>query len=289
MESLTKVNFTNLEKILYPKIHVNKSQIIEYYIRAAPNMLGFLEGRAIVINRFPDGVEKEGFYEKDMPMGTPKWVKTFMRYSKSAKRYVNYVLCDDLDTLLWLANLASLDINITLSRAESYDSPDLAFFDIDPEPPVDFNSVIETALVLKEKLDKLGLASFIKTSGKKGMHVIVPLASGHSYEQARDFVHSVGRIMASESKRIVSELSQSKEPGKIFVDYMQNAAGRTMICPYSLRATENATVSTPLEWREVRKGLMPEEFNIFTVVKRKRDPWKGLFRHKQRLELKAIG
>jgi bifunctional non-homologous end joining protein LigD len=284
-EKLTKVKFTNLDKILYPEIKITKAQVIEYYIKMAPKMLELLANRPAVLNRFPNGVAEEGFYEKDAPSGTPSWVKTFKHYSETAKRELSYVLCNDLDTLVWLGNLAALEIHLTLSKAESFESPDLVLFDIDPEPPLGFDHVINVVLLLKEKLDALGLHSYVKTSGKKGMHIIIPVKEGYTFQQTREFVHNIGKQLTRESEIIVSELPQSREPGTVFIDYLQNSHGRTMICPYSLRATPQATVSTPLDWNEVRKGIKPEGFNLFSVVKREKNPWEGMLKDRQRLEV----
>ena len=282
---LTKVDFTNLDKILYPEAGVRKSQVVEYYIRIAPRMLDFLEGRTLVLNRFPDGVDKQGFYEKDAPLGTPPWIETFKKYSETAEREINYIVGHGLDTLLWLANLAAIEINITLSKAQSYDVPDLVFIDVDPEPPAGFEDAVSTALLLKNRLDDLGLKSYVKTSGKKGLHVIIPILKGHTFKETREFVHGLGKALTQESVLVVSEFSQGRDPGKVFIDYMQNSAGKTMIAPYSLRAEKQPTVSTPLDWREVRKGLKPDGFNISTVPKRNKSPWEGLFDNKQKLEV----
>ena len=284
-EKLTKVKFTNLDKILYPENKITKAQVIEYYIKMAPRMLDLLADRPAVLTRFPEGVDKEGFYEKDAPSGTPSWVKVFRRYSESAKRELAYILCNDLDTLIWLGNLAALEIHLTLSKADSFESPDLVLFDIDPEPPLGFDDVIDAVLLLKEQLDALNLRSYVKTSGKKGMHVVIPVKGGYTFKQTRDFAHKIGTQLAKESKIIVSEFPRSREPGTVFIDYLQNSHGRTMICPYSLRATPGATVSTPLEWSEVRKGIKPESFNLFSVVKREKNPWKEILTDRQRLEV----
>jgi bifunctional non-homologous end joining protein LigD len=283
MERLTKFRFTNLDKILYPKLEVKKLNIIEYYIKIAPKMLGFLAERIVVLNRFPDGVEEKGFYEKDSPRGTPSWVETFARFSETSGREINYIVCNDLNTLLWLANLAALEMHIALSQVESYENPDQLLFDLDPEPPAGFNEAVEVAFTLKENLDSLGFKSYIKTSGKKGLHVLLPLVGDYNFSQTREFVHQFGKYLARDSDLVVSELSQSKDPGKVYVDYLQNSAGRTMICPYSLRAMPKATVSTPVEWGEL-KGLNPEKLNVFTVKERKKNPWAGFWEDRQRLE-----
>jgi bifunctional non-homologous end joining protein LigD len=282
-EELTRVNFTNLSKVLYPELGITKAHIIEYYIRIAPRMLGLLANRPLSLTRFPDGVNKEGFFEKDVPMGTPSWVETFRRYSETAERDINYVVCNDLDTLLWLANLAALEIHMTLSRTDSLESPDLVLIDVDPEPPIGYDGVVEVALLVREKLDALGLKSYIKTSGKKGLHAVIPIVSGYTFRQTREFVHQIGKHLARESEIVVAEFSRSREPGTVFIDYLQNSHGRTMVCPYGLRATPKATVSMPLEWKDIRKGLNPEEFNITTVRDIDRAPWENLFQDKQKL------
>jgi len=283
-EKLTKVEFSNLDKILYPELKVTKAQVIEYYIKVAPKMLNLLTGRPIVMTRFPNGIDKEGFYEKDAPQGTPPWVKTFKRYSETAEREINYVLCNDLDTLLWLANLASLEIHMTLSKADSFENPDLVVFDLDPKPPADYDDVVEVALLIKEKLDDLSLTSYVKTSGKKGLHIIMPIVNRYTFQQAREFVQKIAANVEKQTEKVVAQRSKSEMPGKVYLDYVQNSHGRTMICPYSTRATPLATVSTPLEWSDVKKGLNPEEFNLFSVVKVSKSPWEGLLENRQKLE-----
>jgi len=265
---LTRASFSNLGKIMYPEIGATKVDVIGHYIRAAPRMLRFLEGRALVMNRFPDGVGKEGFYEKDAPKGAPDWVRIFTKYSETARRDVNYVVGGDLDTLLWMANLAALEINVPLSRVSSYDYPDLVLFDLDPEPPVGFAEAAAVSLMLKDELDGLGYKSFVKTSGKKGLHVVLPVVPEYNFSQTREFVHQIGKHLAGKSSMVVSEFAQSRDPGTVFIDYMQNAGGRTMVAPYSLRATPGATFSAPVSWEEVKKGIRPNDFNINTAEER---------------------
>jgi bifunctional non-homologous end joining protein LigD len=283
-ERLTKVEFSNLDKILYPELRITKGQVIKYYIKVAPKMLNLLTDRPIVMTRFPNGIDKEGFYEKDAPQGTPAWVKTFRRYSETAEREINYVLCNDLDTLLWLANLASLEIHMTLSKADSFENPDLVVFDLDPKTPADYDDVVEVALLIRERLDDLSLRSYVKTSGKKGLHIIMPIVNRYTFQQTREFVQKIAAYVGKQTEKIVAQSSKSAMSGKVHLDYVQNSHGRTMICPYSTRATPRATVSTPLEWSEVKKGLNPEEFNLFSVVKVSKSPWEGLLENRQKLE-----
>jgi bifunctional non-homologous end joining protein LigD len=287
LENLTKVKLTNLNKIFYPQINATKSQVIEYYIKMAPKMLPILSERPLVLTRYPEGVsgEKLSFFEKNAPEGTPSWVKTVPIYSETSKREIDYIVCSNLDTLIWLANLAALEIHMPFSKVDALDKPDFLFFDVDPEPPATLSDAAEVSLLLKDKLRDRGLVPFIKTSGKKGLHVIIPIVPEHTFEQTRAFVHKIGIELAKENSIVVSEFKDTKKPGKVFVDYLQNSQGRTMVVPYSLRPTPQATVSTPLEWSEVKREIDPEDYTISTVTQRKLDPWKGIFEKRRKLEI----
>jgi bifunctional non-homologous end joining protein LigD len=191
-----------------------------------------------------------------------------------------------LDTLIWLANLAAVEIHMHLSRVDDRQKPDFAFFDVDPEPPATVNDAAEVALLLKEKLDALALKAYVKTSGKKGLHVLLPIRREYTFRETRNFVHAVGMHLAKESDMVVSEFTDTKKPNKVFVDYTQNSHGKTMVCPYSLRVTPEATVSTPLVWSDLEKKIKPAEFNIHSVPRLKKDPWKDIFENRQKLEVK---
>ena len=239
------------------------------------------------MTRYPDGVagQKMSFFEKNAPEGTPLWVKTVPIYSETSKREVDYIICNNLDTLIWLANLAALEIHMPFSKVDALDKPDFLFFDVDPEPPATLSDAAEVSLLIKDKLCDRGLVPFIKTSGKKGLHVIIPIVPEHTFEQTRAFVHKIGIELAKENDMVVSEFKDTKKPGKVFADYLQNSQGRTMVVPYSLRPTPQATVSTPLEWSEVKREINPEDYTISTVTQRKRDPWKGIFERRSKLEI----
>jgi bifunctional non-homologous end joining protein LigD len=287
LKELTKVKFTNLDKTFYPKINITKGKVIEYYIKMAPKILPIIKDRPLVLTRYPDGIngDKFGFFEKDAPQGTPEWVRIRTIYSPASKRDVHYVVCNDLDTLIWLANLAALEIHMPFSKVSDLDKPDLLFFDVDPELPATLSDAAEVSILLRDKLLDLGLTPFVKTSGKKGLHVVIPIDPDHKFEKVRAFVHKIGVDLAKENAIVVSEFKDTKKPGKVFADYLQNSPMRTMVVPYSLRPTAEATVSTPLEWSEVRKGINSTDFTIFSVVKRKSDPWKNLFEKKCKLEI----
>jgi bifunctional non-homologous end joining protein LigD len=280
---LTRVRLTRLDKVLYPAAGITKQDVLTYYIRVAPFLLPFLHDRPLTMHRFPEGVGGEGFFEKDAPAGTPGYVDIFTRRSGTSGRDVHFVLCNNLDTLIWIANLASLEIHTTLSTAASYTSPDFLFFDIDPEPPLTFNDVIDVSHIVREHLEGRGMHPYVKTSGKKGVHIVVPLVAGYSFSEVRDFVHGIGKVIARDTPGVVSEFPHSRDAGTVFIDYLQNAHGKTMAAPYSLRATPNATVSTPVRWEELRRGVHSEDFNIKTVTSRVEEPWRGIFENRQKI------
>ncbi|MEN6516768.1 MAG: non-homologous end-joining DNA ligase [Methanospirillum sp.] len=277
----TKAEITHPDRVLYPAAGLTKLDVIEYYLEVAPFLLPYLHGRPITMHRFPGGVGEAGFYEKDAPAGTLAFVETFTHWAEAPGRDVRFVLCNNLDTLAWLANIAALELHTTLSRATAYDSPDLLFVDIDPEPPFDFDEVIAIARIVRDHLEGRGLRSFVKTSGKKGLHIVVPLAAGHTFDALREFVHGIGKAVARDTPHVVSEFNRSREKGTVFVDYLQNATGKTMVAPYSLRATPSATVSAPLEWEDLRRGVRPEDFTYKTILARQEDPWRDLFGDRQ--------
>lgn len=284
MQGLTRVKFSNLDRVLYPDLGLTKADIIEYYIKVAPMALPFLKDRALVRTRYPNGITGKGFYEKDSPKGIPEWIETFTKYSTSVDKDTSYVVCNELDTLVWLANLAALELHIPLSTIQAVTEPDLLLFDIDPEPPAGLPEVVQTALILRDYLEALGLESFIKNSGKKGVHVVVPIVNGYRFKETSSFVHAVAIELAGRYNFIVSERSQTNIPGTVLLDYPQNSEHGTMIAPYSLRAVKEATVSTPLNWGEL-PSLRPFDYNIFNVLDRKSDPWGGLFVERFKLPL----
>ena len=278
MEKLTRVQFTNLEKVLYPKVGVRKLDVVKYYIRVAPRMLPYLEGRALVVTRYPDGVETEGFYGKDAPQGTPDWVKLHHTFSEAAGRELDYIVCDDLDTLIWLANLAALELHIPLARIDKPDNPDIFLFDLDPQPPAGIAEAGKVAKLIREKLKTRGLTAWVKTSGKRGLHVIAPTDRKETFDETRAYAHQVGIELAKETGVVSSEKAQ-KRPGTVYIDYPQNGHGRTMACPYSLRATPTATVSSPITWKEL-DGLDPIKLKINNVPDRT-DAWKEFWKPKK--------
>ncbi|TMA26003.1 MAG: ATP-dependent DNA ligase [Deltaproteobacteria bacterium] len=247
-----RLKLSNLDKVLYPKAGFTKAQVIDYYLRIAPLLLPHLRDRPLTMKRYPDGVEGEFFFEKQCPSHRPDWVKTAAVWSDQSQREVRYCLVQDVATLAWAANLADLELHVPLHRKS--ERPDAVVFDLDPGAPAGLVQCCEVALLLKGMFDHLGLQSFAKTSGSKGLQIYLPLNSRATYGETKPFALAVARTLAAQRPDlIVSNMKKSLRPGKVLVDWSQNDPHKTTICVYSLRARERPTVSTPVTWDEVRR------------------------------------
>jgi len=254
------LKLTNLEKVLYPAAGFTKKDVIDYYARIAPAIIPHLAGRALTRKRYPDGVEGEPFFEKNAPMHKPDWVKTAPIWSGRNRRTVNYILADDLPTLVWLANLAALELHPSLALAEDITRPTEMVFDLDPGPPANIVQCCQVGLWLREIFDHFGLQSFPKTSGSKGLQIYVPLNTPVTYDVTKMFAHALAQLLEHDHRDLVlSEMSKSARTGKVFVDWSQNDEHKTTIGVYSLRAREHPTVSTPVKWEEVEKALKKKD------------------------------
>ncbi len=246
---------TNLDKLMYPKAGFTKRDVIDYYVAIAPAILPHLEGRPLTRVRFPNGVEDKSFFEKQCPSHRPDWVATAS--VPLSEKTVDFCVCNDLPTLVWLANLAALELHTQLHRAEDLERPTMMVFDLDPGSPATIVECCRVALWLQGMFENLGLHAFPKTSGSKGMQVYVPLnAPGVTYAQTKGFAHAVAELLeSSEPGLVVARMKKELRKGKVFIDYSQNDEHKTTVCVYSLRARERPTVSTPLTWDEVRACL----------------------------------
>jgi bifunctional non-homologous end joining protein LigD len=258
-----KIQVSNLDKVLYPKVGFTKGQVIDYYIRIAPVLLPHLKDRPLTMKRFPDGVDGEFFYEKNCPSHRPKWVQTAKVWSESNERMMNYCLAQDLPTLVWAANLADLELHTSLSRKDKIKRPTMMVFDLDPGLPADIVQCCQVGLWLRDLLDKMKLKSFAKTSGSKGLQVYVPLNTAVTYDQTKDLSRALAQHLEGEHGDLVtSNMSKSVRKGKVFVDWSQNDEHKTTICVYSLRAKEEPTVSTPVTWDEVGNCLKKKKADL---------------------------
>jgi bifunctional non-homologous end joining protein LigD len=257
------LKLSNLEKVLYPAAEFTKKDVIDYYARIAPAIIPHLAGRALTRKRYPDGVEGEPFFEKNAPMHKPDWVKTAPIWSGRNRRTVNYILADDLPTLVWLANLAALELHPSLALATDITCPTEMVFDLDPGPPANIVQCCQVGLWLREIFEHFGLKSFPKTSGSKGLQIYIPLNTPVTYEVTKTFSHALAQLLEHDHPELVlSEMSKSARTGKVFVDWSQNDEHKTTIAVYSLRARERPTVSTPVTWDEVEKALKKKDLSL---------------------------
>ncbi len=276
----SKVEFSNLKKIFWPKEKLTKGDVIDYYSRIAPLLLPYLKDRPQSLRRTPDGILKAGFFQKNVAGMVPKWTKTKKIKSSSKEEPIEYLLCNDIDTLLFMANWGCIELNPWSSRIGSLNNPDYIIFDIDPKD-APWENTITTALKVNEILKLLNIVSYIKTSGGNGLHIFIPIMPKYTYTQSRDFSHIVSQMVHRELPDITSlERMPSKRKGKVYLDFLQNGKGKTMASIYSVRPREGAGVSTPLVWDEVNADLELKDFTISTILQRidsVGDIWKDFF------------
>ena len=282
------LKFTNLKKIFYPEQGYTKRDILNYYDAVADLILPHLQGRPLSLKRYPNGIHGDFFFQKRSSESFPPWLHTEPIYSEHNKAPLNYAIADDRASLLYLTNLGCIDQNPWMSRVGSLDSPDFILIDLDPhECP--FDMIVEAALLVHDKLEKIGMAGYPKTTGGDGMHIYIPVEEGYTYEQARTFAEILGMIVNRERPELFTTPRSvaKRETGKVYFDYLQIVEGKTISAPYVLRAYEGAPVSTPLEWSEVRPGLSPKQFHLGNAVERfdrVGDLFDGVLKNRQRIE-----
>jgi bifunctional non-homologous end joining protein LigD len=283
---------SNLGKVLYPEAGFSKGQVIDYYARIAEVLLPHLRGRPLTMKRYPDGVEGPHFYEKRCPSHRPEWVQTARIWSESHKDDIDFCVIEDLPTLIWAANLADLELHSSLSLAAAMDRPTAIVFDLDPGAPADVLDCAQVALWIRGLFEQLGLRSYPKTSGSKGIHLHVPLNTEVTYEQTKPFAKAVAETLEAKfGDRVVASMAKRKRAGRVLIDWSQNDRHKTTVSVYSLRAKPRPTVSTPLEWEELEAALAAADagrlvFDADQVLRRvneKGDLHASLLSEKQRL------
>ncbi len=287
------LKLTNRKKLMYPRAGFTKGDLIDYYAAVAPVLLPHLAGRPLTLKRYPDGVEGEYFYEKRCPPHRPDWVQTAPIASERGRGTIDYCLAEDLPTLIWAANLADIELHTSLSQVERMERPTAIVFDLDPGAPAGLRACCRVALWIREIFDSFGLATFVKTSGSKGLQVYAPLNTPVDYERTKSFARAVAELLQKRHPRqVVSRMAKDLRPGRVFVDWSQNDEHKTTVCVYSLRARERPTISTPLGWEEVegalraRRGepsLSAEPRELLGRVERDGDLFAPLLVSKQKL------
>lgn len=261
-------NFSNLKKVYWPAERYTKGDLVEYYRAIAPWMLPYLRGRPLVMTRFPDGIDGKSFYQKDAPEFAPEWIQTVPIWSEDTQRHVLYFVANDVESLLYVANLGSIPIHIWNSRVDSLEQPDWCVIDLDPkEAP--FSDVIKCAVAFHALCDVIGLPSYVKTTGKTGLHILVPLGRQLTFAQCRTMGELLARVALRELDPIATITRHIRQRGdKVYLDYLQNRTGQLIVAPFSVRPLPGATVSMPLRWEEVDQSLDPRNFTIKNAVAR---------------------
>jgi bifunctional non-homologous end joining protein LigD len=287
-----KLKLSNLEKVLYPAAGFTKGQVIDYYVRVSPVLLAHTKGRPLTMKRYPNGVNGMFFYEKNCPEHRPDWVQVAPVWSAGNNKWMNYCLAQDVPTLVWAANLADLELHTSLSLGKDILRPTFIVFDLDPGEPANIVQCCQVGLWVRDLFGQLGLKSFAKTSGSKGLQVYIPLNTPVTYDDTKPFAHELARLLERQHRDlVVSDMKKTLRVGKIFVDWSQNDDHKTTICVYSLRARERPTVSTPVTWEEVEdclakkdpKLLVFEAAQVLERVKEHGDLFQPVLKLKQKL------
>ena len=286
------VRLTNLPKLFWPELGVTKRDVLQYYARMAPVLLPHLVDRAMVMKRYPHGAAGEFFFMKRAPSPRPAWIQICM-IEHSSGNVIDFPVIQDLPSLLWLVNLGCIDLNQWYARCDDVDRPDYLHFDLDPVEGANFSRVCATALRVRDGLAKLGMTSLVKTTGSKGLHLYVPIVRGPTQKEVWTVAKNVAQGMANlYPDLITAEYRIAKRPlGRVLVDYNQNAWGRTLASVYSIRPRPKATVSTPITWQELERGIKIEDFRIDNVparVEKLGDLWKPLLHQRGRFRLERL-
>jgi bifunctional non-homologous end joining protein LigD len=274
------VDFTNLNKVFWPDDQYTKGDLIEYYRNISPWILPYLADRPVVLTRYPDGIAGKSFFQKDAPGFVPEWIRTERMWSEQAQREIDYFVCDDEPSLLYLINLGTIPLHIWASRTASIDRPDWCVLDIDPKD-ASFSDVVQVALAIHALCEEIGLPNLVKTTGSSGLHVLIPLAGQCRYDEARSLGELLARLVTAELPEICTLTRQiSRREGKVYIDYLQIGAGRLIVAPFSVRPLPGAPVSTPLRWNEVNEELDIRSLTMANVPERmrrlKRDPMRAV-------------
>jgi bifunctional non-homologous end joining protein LigD len=282
-----EIEISNPGKILFPESGITKGELVDYYEMIGPVMLPYVQDRPLTIQRYPNGIHEESFFQKAASDYYPKYIKTLL-VNDEVNGKKRYPLINNVASLVYLANLATIPLHVWQSKKGSIRKPDQVIWDLDP-PTGDFEQVRKAAKLMRNCLQDLGLEPWLKTTGSKGLHLMVPLKPELGYEAVKEFAHSVGDFVQSQAPEMFTmEFRKDKREGKILVDYMRNNYGHTAVAPYSVRPKEGAPVAAPLQWDELEdKKLNAQTFNIKNIaarLKAKGDLWEGIYDHAQSLK-----
>src|SRR6266704_3093821 len=271
-----KLELSNLQKVLYPDDHIVKAELIEYYLKIAPTILAHLKGRPLSLVRFPDGIGGESFFQKDRPKWAPDWIE-HVRLGEEEK---DYVIATEEASLVWLANLACIELHQMHSRAPHFDKPDYIVYDLDPPENSTFPEVAKLALQFKEHLESFGYHPFVKTTGRKGLHVLTPIEPKWEFRQAFEAAKAAAQpFVDSHAASMTLQIKKDYRKGKVLLDIYRNRQSQTIVAAYSVRGLPGAPVSTPLQWEELDSIESPKAFDLHSVpprVTQNGDPWEAI-------------
>jgi bifunctional non-homologous end joining protein LigD len=274
------VKITNPDRVLFGKSGITKLEMIDYYERIAPIMLVHIRNRPLSMQRFPEGITGESFYQKDASDYFPAWIKRFDVEREDKAKIVHHVLCNNAQTLVYLANQAVITPHIWLSTTRTIHKPNQLIFDLDPSEGATFVDVMYMAKRCKKFLEELGMHPFVKTTGSRGLHVTVPIEPKHDFDTVRAFAKEISQQLVKENPdRATLQMRLDKRDGKVFIDYLRNAWAQTAVAPYAVRAREGAPIATPIAWKELTSSLEPRAYtvkNIFRRISRKGDIWEHI-------------
>ena len=287
-----EVKLTNVNKLFWPDLGITKGDLLQYYADVSEWLIPHLTDRAMVMKRYPHGAAGEFFFMKRAPSPRPEWIE-LCSIEHGSGNVIDFPIVQDLPSLLWVVNLGCIDLNQWYARCDDVDRPDYLHFDLDPVPGATFEKVRETAFLVRESLDSLGMPNYAKTTGSKGIHVYVPIVRGPTQKQVWSFAKAVAHTLASQYPKLITAVyALAKRPDdKVLVDYNQNAWGRTLASIYSVRPVPVAAVSTPVTWEEIAQGIRMEDFRMDTVparVKQLGDLWKPLLQERGRFRLDKV-
>jgi bifunctional non-homologous end joining protein LigD len=286
------VNLTNLQKVFFPGLHLTKRDLLQYYLDVSPWLLPHLKDRAMVMKRYPNGINGEFFFMKRAPSPRPPSIPV-CSIEHGSGNVIAFPMIQQLSSLLWVVNLGCIDLNPWYARCDDVDRPDYLHFDLDPVPGATFERVLETALILRDALDSLKIKNYAKTTGSRGIHVYVPIMRGPTQKQVWAFAKALAKELELRHPKIITaEYRVAKRPrGRVLVDYNQNAWNRTLASVYSVRPKPAATVSAPVTWEEVERGIRIEDFTVANVPARLKsigDLWRPLLSKNGRVDLKKF-
>ncbi len=278
----------NLDKVMFPDQGITQGDLLDYYRRVAGTMLPYMEGRPLTMQRFPDGIDGDGFYQKEAPDYFPDWIRRVSIEVKGKGEEQPQVICEDVATMVYLVDQGCITPHVWLSRADKLQHPDRLIFDLDP-PDDDFEPVRSAVQALHDLLKQIGLLPFVVTTGSRGLHVVVPLDRGADFDTVRAFAREVTDFLAErQPDSLTTEVRKAKRGERLFLDYLRNSYGQNAVAPYAVRAKPGAPVATPLDWDELSDpDLTSQSYrvdNVFRRLGQKEDPWKGMMRHARSLK-----